>query len=215
MESEELDLYQEELTEEPKYTQIIEAAFEVIKKLGISINGYDGETPKMPKDIGSLPDNELGEFLNQQTQWAGYLGSKLSEFESYLTVLQNELEFAAAAIHSGYLRDDVISRTKITERKELMKTDKRYVALNREKLRYEIICNIIKANLNATNNNWVNLSRQITLKGQDQQREFRSHNAINYIPSEMSPKGPNVRGFNHTNIGSPPNKPTPKRKQNG
>lgn len=212
MESENLDLYRQELTEEPQYTQIVQSAFSVIEKLKIPINDYVGEAPDMPEDITNIPDYELGEYLNKQTQWAGYLSQKLAEYESYYTVILNELEFTQANIHTDYLKDDNISRTKITERKELMKTDKRYVALNREKLRYEIICNIIKANLNATNNNWVNLSRQITLKGQDQQREFRTSNALNYIPREAMPKTPGIKGFNHTNIGGvSTTKPSPRR----
>lgn len=213
MENEGLDLYRQELTEQPQYTSIVAEAFDVIKSLRIPVNGYNGEAPDMPDDITNLPDTDLGEYLNKQTQWAGYLSQKLAEFESYYTVVLNELEFTQANIHTDYLKDETINRTKITERKELMKTDKRYVTLNREKLRYEVICNVIKANLNATNNNWVNLSRQITLKGQDQQREFRSNNALNYVPKESTPKAPGIKGFNNSPIGSVPTgpRPTPRR----
>lgn len=206
-ESLDLDMYRQELTEQPQYTTIVDSAFEVIKRLKIPIDGYAGEAPDMPVDITNIPDSELGEYLNKQTQWAGYLSQKLAEYESYLTVLMNELEFTQASIHTDYIKDPEIKATKITERKELMKTDKRYVTLNREKLRYEIICNIIKANVNATNNNWVNLSRQITLKGQDQYREHRAFNAngINNTPKEASPQGPRVKAFTNSPIGIPNN----------
>jgi len=211
MDSENLELYRQELTEEPQYTKILDSAFEIIKKLRIPVNGYDGEAPPMPDDITNISDAELGEHLNKQTQWAGYVAQKLAEFESYYTVILNELEFTQANIHTDYLRDPDIKGTKITERKEFLKTDKRFVSLNREKLRYEVICNILKANLNASNNNWVNLSRQITLKGQDQQREFRSHNALSYVPKGNLPQSPGPKAFTNVEHGTLPNTPTPRR----
>ncbi len=202
MDNELLDVYRQELTENPQYTYMVQEAFAIVKALKIPVNDYSGEAPQMPRDIGSLTDSDLGECLNQQTQWASFLETKLSEFQSYLTVLENELEFTAANIHTDYVKDESIATRKITERKELMKTDKRYVSLNREKLKYEIVCNILKANLNAANNNWTNISRQITLKGQDEQRQFRTNSALNFIPAESRPRPPMPQGFKHQSIGT-------------
>jgi hypothetical protein len=155
--NEEFDQFRQEITEEPQYANLIKEAFDIIEKLKIPINGYPGEAPDMPRDITNISDMELGDYLNKQTQWAGYLCQKLAEFESYYTVMSNELEFVQAYIHTDFLKDPESKSIKVTERKELMKTDKRFVNLNREKLRYEIICNIIKANLNTANNNMISI----------------------------------------------------------
>ncbi len=201
MDNELLDVYRQELSTDPQYTYIVNEAFNIVKSLKISVNDYVGEAPGMPRDISNLTDADLGEFLNQQTQWASYLETKLSEFQSYHTVLENELEFTTANIHTDYVKDETMNARKITERKELMKTDKRYISLNREKLKYEIVCNILKANLNAANNNWTNISRQITLKGQDEQRQFRTNNALNFVSADSRPRPPMPKGFGHKAIG--------------
>lgn len=197
-----INIYRQEIDEKPQYGDVITEAFTIVENLGIAISNRKGEGPGMPDDITSIDDQELGEFLNKQTQWAGFLSQKLAEYESYLNVLQNEFEFVQAYLHSEYLKEDDAKRTKVTERKEIIKTDKRYIHLNRKKLVYEVVCNVIKANLNATNNNWVNLSRQITLKGQDEQRLIRNNNSMNYVPSEAKPSSPSIpQGFAKQTIG--------------
>jgi len=192
---EDLEDFRQELSENPQYADVIEQAFEMIKVLRIPVNGYSGEAPKMPKHITNLTNEELGEHLNTQAQWAGYVGEKLAEFESYRIVLENELEFTQAYLHTEYLKDEQAKKTKITERKELLKTDKRFIPLNKQKLLYEVISGILKAHLNSTNNNWTSLSRQITLKGQDDQRGFRTNNALSYVPESPRPRMPSPRGF--------------------
>lgn len=189
----ELEDYRQEISENPQYTAIIEEAFSLIKGMNISVNGYTStEAPDMPHDITNLMDQDLGELLNRHVQWAGYIEQKLAEYSSYFTVVENELEFVTAVLHNEYLQHDNAKAIKVTERKELVKTDKRYIIVNREKLKYEVVCNILKANLNATNNICFNISRQISLKGQDEQRQYRNNNVNNMVrsnvPGQLKPK---------------------------
>lgn len=180
-----VDFWKKINNEKPEYVDVINEVYEYVGHLGVAVPGvYDGKEPKMPEDITMVPDKELGKLLDEQTQWGCYLNSQLAIADGTLNVLRNELEFIEANIRLAYKEDENGRKTTVQQRDDYVKVDARFLAYNRHVSKFDFVCKILKASVEAAHNNVFSISRQITQRGQDFDRQNRSFNIAN-IPKGM------------------------------
>lgn len=180
-----VDFWKKINNERPEYVDIIQEVFAYVAHLSVTVPGHnEGREPKMPDDITMVPDKELGKLIDEQTQWGSYLSSQLAIADGTLNVLRNELEFIEANIRLAYKEDETGRKTTVQQRDDLVKVDARFLAYHRQVTKYDFVCKILKASVEAAHNNVFSISRQITQRGQDFDRQNRSFNIAN-IPKGM------------------------------
>jgi len=181
-----VDFWKKISNEKPEYVDMITEVYAYVTHIGITIPGYpEGKEPQMPEDITMVPDKELGKLLDEQTQWGCYLSSQLAIADGTLTVLKSELEFIEANIRLAYKEDDNGKKTTVQERDDRTKVDARFVNYNRQVVKFDYICKIVKAAVDAVQHNVFSISRQITQRGQDFDRQNRTFNLSNMPKGAM------------------------------
>lgn len=155
--------------------------FDVIKSLGITIGLYKedwtldrlipGNEPEMPNNIGSLSDRDLGDLLFTQSEWAALLSDRLSEFRSQLVIQENNKTKMRATLFTAS------QGSKVSDKKAEIENDPHYVQILDTIALLQAIIVVIEAALESANKRYSQISRQITLRGQDIDREVRNNGA--------------------------------------
>lgn len=164
----------------------IEQVFDIARSLGIPVGDYDPSTgnfigysntqsavrePEYPKQISSIPDWELGDLLHQQSEWAGYLSERLSEFIAQLRIYKEQKD----RVERKLLLES--QQAKVTTRKAEARVSPEFIEVNGKIAILEAIVDLIQAAINKANGRYANLSRQISLRGQDVDRTQRNNNS--------------------------------------
>lgn len=184
-----VDFWKKINNEKPEYVDVIQEVYAYVAHLGVTVPGiYEGKEPKMPDDITMVPDKELGKLLDEQTQWGCYLTSQLAVADGTLNVLTNELEFIEANVRLAYKEDENGRKRTIQERDDCTQVDARRIAYNRQVVKFDFVCKIIKASVEAAHNNVFSISRQITQRGQDFDRQTRAFSVANIPKGAMGTK---------------------------
>lgn len=140
----------------------------------------------LPPDLTALTDDELGTLLGRLTEWSTYVGFQLAMSDSNLTAAKKNLEVVEAKLRIQFKYDEENKRRSNPERDDYVHVDKRYVEANGEVLYWETIYRYERAiHINAENA-FASVSRRITQRGQDVERERRTGG----VGNAMYPNGP-------------------------
>jgi hypothetical protein len=135
-------------------------------------SGYRGE---MPQDLTGLDDNDLGDLLNNLSQYTGYVESELSHAQTKLDSAKAQFEFCYARVRIGV---KAASEGRVTDRDktDLVITDPRVVESQAKVLFAEGIYRLTRTIRDQAQRNWETVSRRITQRGQEVERMKREHN---------------------------------------
>lgn len=147
-------------------------------------SGYRGE---MPQDLTSLDDDELGDLLNNLSQYTGYVESELAQAQSKLDSAKAQYDYIYAGTR---LKVKAAAEGRLTDR------DKTDLVITNEKVREaqarviyaECTYRLTRTIREQAQRNWETVSRRITQRGQEVERMKREHNVAG-IQAPMRPGG--------------------------
>lgn len=137
-------------------------------------SGYSGE---MPANITALTDDQLGELLNDISQYASYVEGQYALVTAELQTAEKQETFVRAAIRKEIRALE--SQRKLTnpDKDDLMETDGRVLDATKSTLYYFNIKVMTRAILEKAQRDWETVSRRITQRGQEIDRQKRTMNA--------------------------------------
>jgi hypothetical protein len=137
--------------------------------------GYQGV---LPTDVQSLHDDQLGDLLGQISAWCGYIEEMLPQFAMQRDEAASKLEFIQARIRLGIKaqQSTLVGNKRPTDKdkNDMVLTDPRVVDATRNLLYFEAMHSYTKALLNRSQRDWETVSRRITQRGQDVERQKRA-----------------------------------------
>lgn len=149
-------------------------------------NGFKGD---LPPDITSITDDQLGDLLNNMSQYLGFVEFKLAEAELSMTEAEAKKEFIRARIRLNLKS----SGEKMTDKtkNDIVETDRNVLTIEREVLYFTGYYDMLKVVRNNVQKNWETVSRRITQRGQAIERQMRGVNVGNMpVPNSRSAWSP-------------------------
>jgi hypothetical protein len=131
-------------------------------------NGY------LPSDLTQIDDNGLGWYLGMLSGWLEYVQQQLAEASAGMTVANAKLEFANATLLMIHKKDHLDKKRPEPERKAMVLIDRRYVEAQAEAMYHETYYRYVNAIFKAADQNYTAVSRRITQRQQDIERQKRS-----------------------------------------
>lgn len=141
-------------------------------------NNYRGE---MPQDLTSMDDDELGDLLNNLSQYCGYVETELSGSQTKLDTAKAQYDFLYARVRVG-VKASVEGKMTDRDRTDLVITDPRIVTAQRNALYAEAVYRLTRNVRDQVQRNWDTVSRRITQRGQEVERMRRENNVAG-VPS--------------------------------
>jgi hypothetical protein len=142
-------------------------------------NEYRGQ---MPQVLTSLDDDELGDLLNNLSQYCGYVENELSGAQTKLDTAKAQYEFLYSRIRVG-VKASVEGKMTDRDRTDLVVTDPRIVEAQRNVLYAEATYRLTRNIRDQTQRNWDTVSRRITQRGQEVERMRRENNVAG-VPAQ-------------------------------
>lgn len=138
------------------------------------LDGYQGE---MPSDITTLTDEELGNYLNKLSEWTNFIEYRLKEAAVSMEDERNVYEYIRARVRIE-IKSNKEELGRITEgdKNDLVIAETRVRDAIFRKTYSEALHELILAIRNGSQRNWETVSRRITQRGQDVQRQSRLSN---------------------------------------
>ncbi len=133
---------------------------------------YMGE---IPTDLTTLTDDQLGWYMGLLSEYNGYVQFQLAEADANVTAAKAEETFVEASLRLSYKKDDEDKKRSNPERDDCVQTDRRYVEVHARTVYYEAYWRIAKAIALRAEQNFNAISRRITQRGQDVERDRRNH----------------------------------------
>jgi hypothetical protein len=171
---------QEQLQQEMARFYVSPAVLQDIHNRGIRIptqpaSGYAGE---MPADITSFDDEALGRLLNNISQYIGYVEGQLAliDMDRKSSTAAYEYLQARKRIEIKALPRDDVGRLTERDKEDMMMTDPRVIEAQLRVLYDDYRFYIVKNIRDAAQRDWESVSRRITQRGQDVQRQTRTGN---------------------------------------
>jgi len=147
---------------------------------GVSV-WYRGE---LPPDISELSDQQLGWYMSMLSSWNGYVQTKLAEADLNRTNAEEKLNFLQAKLQVALIGQKHGNKSlTVSQVKAIIESDKRYVEIKIAYIEFETHYKMIRAAAEAAESNWWTVSRRITQRGQELERDRRT-------PTGNIPSGP-------------------------
>jgi len=137
---------------------------------------YSGEDPR---DTNLLTDDQLGDLLECINRWLGWLEYELVIAENNLRTAEANYEFVQARLRVSLRNSAATAKKKLTipAAQDYVVTDVRLLAAQQDVLVKKGIHNYVAAARNRAKRNWETVSRRITQRGQDVDRQKRTGSA--------------------------------------
>jgi hypothetical protein len=142
----------------------------------------------MPQDLTELGDDELGDLLNNLSQYCGYAEYQLALASVARDEAEARLDYISARVRIGIKANHAELRAegegKLTEKdkNDLVETEPRVVAARSESLYADASYHLIKVIRDKTQRDWETVSRRITQRGQEVERMRREAN-VSHVPT--------------------------------
>lgn len=136
-------------------------------------SGYSGE---MPANITALTDDQLGELLNDISQYASYVEGQYALVTAELQTAEKQEIFVRAAVRKEIRALERERKLTNPDKDDLMETDSRVLEVTKTTLFYYNIKVMTKAILEKAQRDWETVSRRITQRGQEIDRQKRTMN---------------------------------------
>ena len=146
---------------------------------------FDG---RLPPDLTRLSDDELGQWLGLMSSWMSYVETQLAEAEMNLLAAREERDFVEAKIRLTYVKDDEGRKLTVKERDDWVRVDTRFVEANSKVIYSESLVKLMRAINNSAQNSFSALSRRITQRVSDIEKDRRGTNVSNIV-NPLPPAG--------------------------
>lgn len=131
---------------------------------------YNGH---IPQDLTALDDRWLGYYLGLLSGWMDYVQQELASAQGASTVADAKLELVNARLLMIHKKEGDKKRPE-AERKAMVLIDRRYVEAQSEAIYYETFYRHVKAIATNAEQNYSAISRRISQRQQDVERQKRS-----------------------------------------
>jgi hypothetical protein len=128
----------------------------------------------VPHNLPELTDDQLGFHLGLLSEWNNYVQQQLAESDVHLQKVKAILEHVEAKLRIAYTRDEEDKKRSNPERDDMMTADRRYIEANSHVIYWETLFTHIKAIANSADQAYSAVSRRITQRGQEIDRNNRS-----------------------------------------
>lgn len=141
---------------------------------------YRGE---VPADITTMSDDQLGTCLGRLSEWNAYVQFQLAEADSQLLAAKADLALVEAKLRIAYKVDEEGKKRSNPERDDHVGVDVLYLSANSKMVYWETMYRYTKAIALATESAFATVSRRITQRGQEMERERRNQ-GVPHIPPQ-------------------------------
>lgn len=146
----------------------------------------DGVVPyrgEIPAELTELSDNQLGSYMGLLSEWNHYTQYQLAESNVQLQKAKAIMEHVEAKLRISYQRDDEGKKRSNPERDDYVRSDRRYIDAQSTVIYWETMYTYIRAIANAAEGAFSAVSRRITQRGQEIDRNHRSSSVSNHPSS--------------------------------
>lgn len=133
----------------------------------------------IPPDLTQLSDDQLGWYLGMLSGWLDYVQQQLSEAHGAMTVTEKKMEFVEAHLLMIHKQNPEGKKRPEPERKAMVLIDRRYVEAQTESIYHETYYRHVKAIAAAAEQNYSAVSRRISQRQQDVERNRRTTGVSN------------------------------------
>lgn len=147
------------------------------------IQSYRGE---LPSDLTVISDTQLGTYMSLLSSWNHYVQCQLAEANIQLAKTKAIMEHVEAKLRITYQRDEEGKKRSNPERDDYVRSDKRYIEAQSNVIYWEAMYTYIKAIANAAESAFSAVSRRITQRGQ----EIDRNNRTGSVNGHTNPSGP-------------------------
>ncbi len=170
-----------------KQFDVVDDAKRAVVALGFTFaqkpaSGFDG---LMPKDLTTLDDDELGDLLFQLSDWIGWADGEMVKAKLAMDTAQAKVDFLQS--HVRLLVRSSGEKMTGPDKLDMMKNDKRVIEAEARLLYCTGVYDMVRSLVNRAQKNWDTVSRRITQRGQDIDRQRRGENVGNSTSPLRSP----------------------------
>lgn len=141
---------------------------------GPPLSGFKGE---MPGDITLINDEQLGNLLNNLSQWCGFLEVEYSKSLAALDEAKSKEDFARSRVRLGMKMDpETGKKLTVQDKNDLVETDSRVLLMISRRLYCETVYSLTRVLKDKAQRDWETASRRITQRGQSIDRGQRGTN---------------------------------------
>lgn len=137
----------------------------------IGVQPYQGQ---IPPNLPDLDDNMLGYYMGLLSEWNSYVQWQLAESSIQLAKAKSILEHVEANLRLAYQVDESDKKRSNPERDDYMTADRRYVQARSDVIYWDTLYTTIKAIANSAEQAFSAVSRRITQRGQEIDRNNRN-----------------------------------------
>lgn len=130
----------------------------------------------MPSNLVQMNDEQLGSILNEISTWASYAETQLSMAKQARNEAENKMEFIKSRIRIALKASEEHRKLSNPDKDDIVNTDPRVLQAQREFLFCEAVYDYTKQLVNAAQRDWETVSRRITQRGQEIERNRRGEN---------------------------------------
>ncbi len=136
---------------------------------------YRGE---LPSNLTEISDQQLGWYLSMLSTWNAYVQTKLAEADLNRSITEEKLKFLTAKLNVALIGHKQGNKNLTAPQvKAVVESDRRYVDINIQFITNEAVYKMVKAAAEAAETNWWTVSRRITQRGQELERDRRTPSA--------------------------------------
>lgn len=150
--------------------------------------GYMPYQGHIPPNLPDLSDNELGTYMGLLSEWNNYVQSQLAEASVQLAKSKAILEHVEGKLRIAYGTDENDKKRTVQERDDYKTTDLRFITANSDVIYWDTLYTSIRAIANSADQAFSAVSRRITQRGQEIDRNNRSGSVTQ--GSNISAAGP-------------------------
>lgn len=143
----------------------------------------------IPPNLPELSDTELGTYMGLLTEWNNYVQDQLAQASVQFAKSKSILEHVEAKLRIAYQVDENDKKRSNPERDDYMTTDRRFVQAKSDVIYWDTLYTSIKAIANSAEQAFSAVSRRITQRGQEIDRNNRG-GSVNHNTNIQIPNGP-------------------------
>jgi hypothetical protein len=132
----------------------------------------------LPTNLVQLSDEQLGDTMNQISNWLSYAQIELAKARSARNEAEAKMEFTKSRLRLS-IKAATEKRTSNPEMDDLVVAEPRFLEAHRNYLYWETVYDYTRQLVEMSQRDWDTVSRRITQRGQDGDRGTRMNNVGN------------------------------------
>lgn len=144
-------------------------------------------TGELPPNLPDLTDSQLGDLLGKLSEWSSYVSYDLAITNLVRAIAKEQLEDVSANLRILYKQDEEHRKRTEQERKDMMRIDRRFTEANMRFKYWDAYYDIVNSINESAIQNYAAVSRRITQRGQDVERDRRTAGVAQMPPAFRRP----------------------------